>query len=89
MKSKVHGLQKELSESKDVKSQSIGKWSGKESSAACGAIHLTFKEIFELLFRLILQRCRHVIMTNLSSWILQGRKRIVNCEILGNNTAGS
>ena len=34
MKSKVRELQKELSETKEVKSQSIRKWSGKESSAA-------------------------------------------------------
>ena len=65
MKSKICGLQKELSETKEVKSQSIRKWSGNESSAAWGTVHLTFKEIFELLFPLILQRRRRVIRTNI------------------------
>ena len=34
MKSKFCGLQKELSETKEVKSQSIRKWTGNKSSAA-------------------------------------------------------
>ena len=41
---------------------------------ALSTVHLAFKEIFEVLFPLILQRCRHVIRTNLTSRILQRRK---------------
>ena len=75
IKSKVCGLQKELSETKEVKSQlKHQKVDWERELSSWGPVHLAFKEIFGLLFPSILQRHRHVVRTNLSSRILQGRK---------------
>lgn len=58
MKSKFCELQKELSETKEVKSQLERlKWRGTRAQKF-EVLYIPLKEIFELLFPLILQRCR-------------------------------